>query len=353
MPTKILALKDGTIFEGESFGADISSSGEVVFNTGMMGYPESLTDPSYRGQILVLTYPLIGNYGIPNIDKLESENIHIRGLVVSEYSEKNSHWDSKSSLSEWLKKNKIPAITGIDTRALTQLLRNHGTMLGKIVPDKKSPQKFEDPNKENLVAEVSIKAPLLYKKGPKKIIAIDCGMKKNILRNLLQRDLSVLRVPYNYDFIEAGENFDGVFISNGPGDPAVLTDLHKIIRKCIKLKKPIFGICLGNQILAIASGAKTYKLKFGHRAQNQPVQDVDESSKEYGKCYITSQNHGFAIDEKTLKKDWTVWLKNLNDNTNEGIRHKTLPFFSCQFHPEASPGPTDTTHLFDKFASLL
>lgn len=383
MPISTINLKDGTTLQGESFGANIQAEGEVVFNTGMMGYPESFTDPSYRGQILVLTYPLIGNYGVPSDEKdtdnllkhFESDQIHIKGLIISEYSENYSHWQAKKSLKEWLKENKIPAITGIDTRALTQLLRSHGTMLGKIVP--KSAEKltksdldlasFPDPNKTNLVAEVSIKKPILYKRGPKKVIAVDCGMKNNILRSLLARDLTVLKVPYDYDFIEARENgqlsrdakdasfkdFDGIFLSNGPGDPATLTPLHEIIRKAMTLKKPIFGICLGNQILALASGAKTYKLKFGHRAQNQPVQDIDPKSKHYQHCYITSQNHGFAINEKTLPKIWIPWLKNLNDNTNEGIRHTKLPFFSCQFHPEATPGPTDTAHFFDKFVSLL
>jgi len=383
MPTSTLVLKDGTKLQGKSFGANIQAEGEVVFNTGMIGYPESFTDPSYRGQILVLTYPLIGNYGVPSDEKdadgllkyFESDQIHIKGLIVSEYSENYSHWQAKSSLAEWLKKNKIPAITGIDTRALTQKLRSHGTMLGKILPKPAekltkldfNPANFEDPNKTNLVAEVSIKKPILYKRGNKKIIAVDCGMKNNILRSLLSRDLTVLKTPWDYDFIEAqiqGQlardandpaftDFDGIFLSNGPGDPAILTPLHEIIRKALTLKKPIFGICLGNQILALASGAKTYKLKFGHRAQNQPVQDIDPKSAHAGHCYITSQNHGFAIAEKTLSKTWIPWLKNLNDNTNEGIRHTKLPFFSCQFHPEATPGPTDTNHFFDEFVKML
>jgi carbamoyl-phosphate synthase small subunit len=372
MPTATLVLKDGTKLSGESFGADLPSAGEVVFNTGMMGYPESFTDPSYRGQILVLTYPLIGNYGVPGECKdleglskrFESDQIHIKGLIVSEYSENYSHWEAKKSLGEWLKKNQIPAITGIDTRALTQLLRQHGTMLGRIEQDNadptttaktstKSKLDFYDPNKINLVAEVSIKKPKLYKRGPKKIICVDTGIKLNILRNLLKRDITVLRTPWDYDFIEAGEEFDGIFLSNGPGDPAMLKPLHEIIRKALKLKKPIFGICLGNQVLALAAGAKTYKLKFGHRAQNQPCQDVDPDSPDHEQCYVTSQNHGFAIKDSTLPKDWKTWLKNLNDDTNEGIAHKTLPYFSCQFHPEATPGPLDTEHFFDKFVELL
>ncbi|MCK9186207.1 glutamine-hydrolyzing carbamoyl-phosphate synthase small subunit [Candidatus Gracilibacteria bacterium] len=356
-----LILKDGTIFEGKSFGADISVAGEVVFNTSMVGYPESFTDPSYTGQILTLTYPLIGNYGIPD-DKKDKDNIEkifegnkasISGLIVNEYSENFSHWTAKKSLGKWLKENKIPAITGIDTRALTQKLRTHGVMLGKIVTGKDID--FADPNSENLVDKVSIKKPKIYKRGKKTIICIDCGMKNNIIRNFLNRDITVIRVPWNYDFMEEkidGKKikFDGIFLSNGPGDPAILSPLHEIIKKAFALKKPIFGICLGCQIMAIASGAKTYKLKFGHRSQNQPVLDMISKPQ---KCYITSQNHGFAVEEKSLKKDWKIWLKNANDQTVEGIRHKTLPFFSCQFHPEAAPGPLDTVQFFDDFVKML
>lgn len=356
MTKATLVLKDGTKFTGESFGADISSAGEVVFNTSMVGYPESFTDPSYKGQIITLTYPLIGNYGVGGScedankipKRFESEKIQISGLVVSEYSENYSHWDANKSLGKWLKKNNIPAITGIDTRALTQKIRTHGTILGKIVVEKTKEPEFYNPDLDNLVDQVSIKKPKTYKGGKKTIICIDCGMKNNILRSFISRNLTVIRVPWNYDFIASGLKFDGIFISNGPGDPAILTELHDIIRKTMTFKKPIFGICLGNQILAIASGAKTYKLKFGHRSQNQPCIDLQN-----GRCYITSQNHGFAVNEKTLKPGWQVWLKNANDDSNEGIRHKTLPFFSCQFHPEATPGPTDTMHFFDEFAKML
>ncbi|MDP2642897.1 MAG: glutamine-hydrolyzing carbamoyl-phosphate synthase small subunit [Candidatus Peregrinibacteria bacterium] len=367
-----LILKDGTIFEGKSFGADVSVAGEVVFNTSMVGYPESFTDPSYTGQILVLTSPLVGNYGVPDdikdkdqIEKIfEGKCMSITGLIVNEYSENFSHWNAKKSLGQWLKENKIPAITGIDTRELTKKLRTHGVMLGKIVvenPAKKSTTKsspeieFLDPNSENLVDKVSIKKPKIYKRGKKTIICIDCGMKNNIIRNFLDRDITVIRVPWNYNFLEEkidGKEikFDGIFMSNGPGDPAILTKLHEIIKKAFALKKPIFGICLGCQIMAIASGAKTYKLKFGHRSQNQPCIDLNTNPQ---KCYITSQNHGFAIDEKSLRPGWEVWLKNANDQTIEGIRHKTLPFFSCQFHPEAAPGPLDTVKFFDDFIKML
>ncbi|MBU1992845.1 glutamine-hydrolyzing carbamoyl-phosphate synthase small subunit, partial [Patescibacteria group bacterium] len=315
-----LVLKDGTVYEGESFGADVDVAGEVVFNTGMVGYPESLTDPSYRGQILVLTYPLIGNYGVPKEIKdkegikkfFESDEIHVKGLIVSEYSDNYSHWNADISLGQWLKKHKIPGITSIDTRSLTQKLREKGTMLGKIISSKDID--FHDPNLDNLVEEVSIKKPLTYKRGHKKIIAIDTGMKNNIIRNFLKRNITVQKVPWDYDFFN--EKFDGVFIANGPGDPAMITKTHELLKKCIDKKIPIFGICLGNQALAIAAGAKTYKLKYGHRSQNQPCMDL-----ETGRCYITSQNHGFAVDAKTLPKGWKVWFENVNDKTVEGIKH--------------------------------
>ncbi|MEK7547764.1 MAG: glutamine-hydrolyzing carbamoyl-phosphate synthase small subunit [Patescibacteria group bacterium] len=378
MKSAKLVLKDGTTLLGKSFGAELSTAGEVVFNTGMMGYPESLTDPSYTGQILTLTYPIIGNYGITNDtrdkDKIkkhfESEKIQVKGLVVSEYSENYSHFSATKSLSKWLIENKIPAITGIDTRALTQKIRQHGTILGKIIIENSrasKPLEFYNPDLDNLVNQVSIKKPRIYNNGvlltqnsllassalrpsggKKRVICIDCGMKNNILRSLLSRNITVIRVPWNYDFLKAKIKFDGIFMSNGPGDPAMLTELHDIIKRAMDLKKPIFGICLGCQIMALATGAKTYKLKFGHRSQNQPCVDEENS-----RCYITSQNHGFAINEKTLKPGWKVWLRNANDKTVEGIKHKTLPFFSCQFHPEATPGPTDTNHFFDKFVEML
>jgi len=356
MPKAKLILKDGTVLEGESFGADITSAGEVVFNTSMVGYPESITDPSYKGQIMVLTTPLVGNYGVggackdeDNIEKrFESGDLHIKGLIVNEYSENYNHWDANKSLGQWLKDHSIPAITGIDTRELTKKLRDEGNLLGQIVPEQKEKIDFYNPNLDNLVDQVSPKKVKTYKKGKKTIVCVDCGMKNNILRNFLDRDITVIRVPWNYDFIAEGIEFDGVFLSNGPGDPAMLTELQEIVKKTMKLEKPIFGICLGTQIMALASGAKTYKLKFGHRSQNQPCIDTETQQ-----CYITSQNHGFAIDEETLQDEWKVWLKNANDGTVEGIKHKTKPFFSCQFHPESAPGPTDTVHFFDIFVDML
>lgn len=351
-----LVLEDGTLFEGISFGAETESAGEVVFNTGMVGYPESLTDPSYEGQILTLTFPLIGNYGVPGDEKdkfgikkyFESGKIHIKGLVVSEYCEKPNHWNSKRTLDKWLKEYDVPGIAGIDTRVLTQKLREKGTMLGKIVKDKNSETDFYDPNKENLVAKVSIKRPRTYKRGRKKVVLIDCGAKNNILRSLLSRNITVIRVPWNYDIFEKDLKFNGVFISNGPGDPEILEETHKIAEKCLKKNIPTFGICLGNQVMAIAAGGKTYKLKFGHRAQNQPCLNLKNN-----KCYITSQNHGFAIKKKTLPKSLKPLFVNVNDKTVEGIKHSRKPFFAVQFHPEATPGPKETGYLFDEFVEML
>lgn len=358
MPTLTLHLLDGTKYTGISFGAPVETTGEVVFATGMVGYPESLTDPSYEGQILVLTYPLIGNYGVPKKDRdadgilkhFESDRIHVRGLVVSEYSENYNHWEAEKSLGDWLKEEGIPAITGIDTRTLTAKLRKHGVMLGRISADEKKPMEteFHDPNKENLVAQVSVAKPITYERGKKRIALFDCGAKNNIIRSLLEKNLTVVRVPWNYNIFTNNEKFDGIFISNGPGDPAILTEMHHIVKEALNRNMPVFGICLGAQILAHAAGGKTYKLKFGHRSQNQPCTEHKK-----GRCYITTQNHGYAIDTKSLSKDWDIWFTNANDNTAEGIRHKTLPFRAVQFHPEATPGPVESGYLFDEFLDML
>ncbi len=358
-----LTLKDGTEVTGESFGflPKGEVDGEVVFNTGMVGYPETFTDPSYRGQILVLTYPLIGNYGVPdekavkNVSQLlESQQIHLRGLVVSEYSDEHSHWQAKKSLAEFLKKHKIPAIQGVDTRALTQKLREHGVMLGKIVPESvrfSKQMEFSDPNLNNLVAEVSaVKKEILIPKGrPKCTVALlDCGIKHNIIRNFLDRGVRVIRLPWNYDIKKLDGKYNGLFISNGPGDPKLAMQTTESIKQAMSENKPIFGICLGIQLLALAVGADTYKLKYGHRSANQPCTDL-----ETGRCYITSQNHGYAVNAKTLPKGWKVWFENANDGTVDGIKHKTKPWFAVQFHPEASPGPEDAAYLFDEFIGKL
>ncbi|MDO8576634.1 MAG: glutamine-hydrolyzing carbamoyl-phosphate synthase small subunit [bacterium] len=349
-----LYLKDGTVFEGKSFGAPVDVGGEVVFNTGMTGYVESLSDPSYAGQIVVLTYPLVGNYGVPDKKTWESKKMQIAGLVVSEYSENYSHHDGKQSLAEWLKASGVPAITGVDTRALTKKLREHGVMLGQLTNGKPA-KKFADPNEENLVARVSIKKKKVYGNGPVKIIAVDCGMKENIVRSLARKETTVIRVPWDYDFTK--DDYDALFISNGPGDPTRCGITIKHIKTAMTADKPILGICLGNQLLALAAGAKTYKLKYGHRGHNQPCVDLigrpSSAKATKGRCYITSQNHGFAVDGKTLPGGWEEWFVNANDASNEGIRHKSKPWRSVQFHPEACPGPTDTAWIFDRFIQDL
>jgi carbamoyl-phosphate synthase small subunit len=348
-----LILEDGSEFLGISFGCEGNSSGEVVFNTGMVGYPETLTDPSYRGQILVCTYPLIGNYGVPDRERLngisknfESDTIHVRGLIVSNYSNEYSHWSTKKSLGDWLKEENIPAITGIDTRMLTRKLRDNGTMFGKIIIDDNIKVEFDDPNKTDLVKEVSVKEPVEYSAGIKKIILVDCGTKNNIIRAFLGRNISVIRVPYDYDFTTIKAN--GIMLSNGPGDPKMNIATIDNTRKAIETNIPILGICLGSQILALAAGADTYKLKYGHRGHNQPCNEMGTK-----RCYITSQNHGYAVKSDTLPQDWREWFVNDNDGTNEGIIHISKPFFAAQFHPEASPGPDDCEFIFDMFVRAL
>jgi carbamoyl-phosphate synthase small subunit len=348
-----LILEDGSIFYGSSFGYQKSTSGELVFNTGMVGYPESMTDPSYSGQIMVLTYPLVGNYGVPSFNVkdglpqyFESENIQISGLVVAENSNEYSHWNASSSLSEWLCANKVPGIEGIDTRCLTKKLRERGTMLSKIVLENEYIN-FFDPSKENMVRGVSTKEPIFYQAGPKRVAVIDCGCKMNIIRSLLKLNVSVLRVPWDYKELSK-EKVDGFIISNGPGDPKQCTSTIEIVKGLLEKNIPILGVCLGNQILALSAGADTSKLKFGHRSQNQPCIKVGTK-----RCYITSQNHGYAVESKSLPDDWEPWFFNANDGTNEGIIHKNKPFRSVQFHPEAAPGPTDTSFLFEEFVKSL
>jgi len=350
--TAKLILEDGTVFEGYAFGAKHAVNGEVVFNTGMVGYPESLTDPSYRGQILALTYPLIGNYGVPGNTKednlsehFESDRIHVQGLIVTEYCEAYSHWNAKKSLSEWLQEYNVPGIYGIDTRALTKRLREKGVMLGKIIYETDNIE-FDDPNKRNLVAEVSIKEPVVYEKGKKRIVIVDCGVKHNIIRAFLKRNITVIRYPWDYDFLK--EKIDGIVLSNGPGDAKMCPETIEHVRKALAGNTPILGICLGSQILGLAAGADTYKLKYGHRSQNQPCAETGTK-----RCYITVQNHGYAVDADPLPEDWHEWFYNDNDKTNEGIFHISKPFFGAQFHPEASPGPDDTEFIFDLFLRAM
>ncbi|MDR1738085.1 MAG: glutamine-hydrolyzing carbamoyl-phosphate synthase small subunit, partial [Candidatus Symbiothrix sp.] len=349
-----LVLENGMTFEGYSFGYDAETAGEVVFNTAMVGYPESLTDPSYAGQILTVTYPLVGNYGVPE-DKIinglsefyESEKIQVSGLIISEYSHAYSHWNASKSLSDWLKEHKVPGIYGIDTRALTKLIREKGTILGKIsATPNVAADSFIDPNLENLVAKVSCKEVLTYGNGSNKVVLVDCGVKHNIIRCLLKKDVTIIRVPWDYDFNTL--EYDGLFISNGPGDPSFCDITVEHIQEAMRRGKPITGICMGNQLLGRAAGATTYKLKYGHRSHNQPVRMEGTN-----RCFITSQNHGFAVDTATLNDEWEVLFTNMNDNSNEGIRHKTMPWFSAQFHPEAASGPTDTEFLFDVFFENL
>lgn len=345
IPAKLI-LKTGEVFSG--FSPEWQKGnyfGEIVFSTGMTGYVESLTDPSYAGQILTFTYPLIGNYGVPNSSTWESEKLQAAGVVTGWVNEFPSHWDSELSFLAWIQEQRVPLITGVDTRELTKLLRKKGAVLGAICMDKK-PRAFPDPNETDLVKTVSIPAKQSYGAGPKKIIAVDCGMKENILRCLMKFPLQIVRVPYDYDY--SNEEYDGLFISNGPGNPALCKATIAILKKNLKRGKPIMGICLGAQLLGLAIGSKTYKLKYGHRGQNHPCLDLERK-----KAILTSQNHGYAIDEKTLPRDWKVLFRSLNDQSIEGIAHKKLPYFAVQFHPESHPGPTDAFYLFEKFTESL
>jgi carbamoyl-phosphate synthase small subunit len=351
-------LEDGSRYAGEQFGCALSVAGEVVFNTGMVGYPESMTDPSYAGQILVLTYPLVGNYGVPVNGQalpktdgglpihLESDRIHVKALVVSRLAHEYSHWAALDSLSAWMSRHNVPGITGIDTRALTKRLREKGCMLGKVVV-RDTDVAWDGPNARNIVAEVSTPEPRLYPaRGDRKVILVDLGAKNNITRSLNRRGISVLDVPWDYDW--TGEEADGIVVSNGPGDPKKCTETISVLRSGLDRDIPVFGICLGHQLLALAAGGDTYKLKYGHRSQNQPCVEVGTK-----RCYITSQNHGYAVNEQTLGEMWKPWFFNANDGTNEGLFHRSGTKFSVQFHPEASPGPSDTEFLFDRFIETM
>ena len=352
-----LELEDGTRFHGSSFGYEHPVAGEVVFNTAMMGYPESLTDPSYAGQLMVLTYPLVGNYGVPpfTINEsgiatfMESDRIYASAVIVADYSEEFSHWNAGESLADWLKREHVPGITGIDTRELTKVLREHGVMMGKILLDDE-PDNIPNADYEgvNFVDKVSCKDIIRYNEGSgKKVILVDFGVKHNIIRCLINREVEVIRVPWNYDYTSM--DFDGLFLGNGPGDPDMCEDAVVVLRKQMSMsRKPICGICMGNQLLAKAGGAKIYKLKYGHRSHNQPVREVGTD-----RCYITSQNHGYAVDASTLGPEWHELFVNMNDGSNEGICHVDNPWFTSQFHPEACSGPVDTEFMFDRFVEKL
>ena len=352
-----LLLDDGTTFHGKSFGYEKPVAGEVVFNTAMMGYPESLTDPSYAGQLMTLTYPLVGNYGVPPFTMepnglatfMESDKIYASAIIVSDYSEEYSHWNAVESLGDWLKREHVPGITGIDTRQLTKVLREQGVMMGKIIFDDE-PNNIPEASYEgvNWVDKVSCKEIIKYNEGAgKRVVLVDCGVKHNIIRCLINRGVEVIRVPWNYDYTSM--DFDGLFLANGPGDPDMCEDAVTVLRKYMNSsRKPICGICMGNQLLAKAAGATIYKLKYGHRSHNQPVREVGTYH-----CYITSQNHGYAVDSTKLGKDWSELFVNMNDGSNEGIHHNVNPWFSSQFHPEACSGPVDTEFMFDRFIKAL
>ena len=358
-----LVLSDGTRFQGKSFGYDAPVVGEVVFNTAMTGYPESLTDPSYAGQIMVLTYPLVGNYGVPRFTFednqlptfMESDRIYATAIVVADYSEQYSHWNAHESLADWLKREQVPGVTGIDTRALTKVLREQGVMMGRLefedVPSVAVVQQQTEPEDYgavNWVERVSCKDVIRYNEGAgRRVVLVDCGVKANIIRCLINRGVEVIRVPWNYDY--TAMDFDGLFLANGPGDPDTCAEAVDVLKKQMSLsRKPICGICMGNQLLAKAGGATVYKLKYGHRSHNQPVREVGTN-----RCYVTSQNHGYAVDAATLGKDWRELFVNMNDGSNEGIRHAVNPWFSSQFHPEACSGPVDTEFMFDRFVETL
>ena len=355
-----LLLEDGTILDGESFGAARVVAGEVVFNTGMTGYVETLTDPSYRGQVLVCTYPLVGNYGVPPPRRAgslegpyESDRIQVQGLVVQHYHAAHSHATAARSLGEWLHSENVPAMTGVDTRALTQKIREGGTMKGWLLPNglagdqaRNSADEVEMRHVFDLVAPGETKT---YEAGGLKVLLVDVGAKDNIVRSLLARGVTVVRASWRADLVALAQQVDGVLIGNGPGDPKDLGPLIAQVRDLMTgYEKPMFGVCLGHQILALAAGGDTYKLKYGHRGVNQPVQDLLTR-----RCYVTSQNHGYAVRDESLPETWEPWFINLNDGTNEGLRARIKPFYSVQFHPEAAPGPEDSGALFDDFVRLM
>lgn len=342
-----LAFKD-RVFTGKSFGAEKNIHGEVVFNTAMTGYVEALTDPSYYGQVLVLSYPLQGNYGVPD-GNFESDKIQVAGLVVSRYSEHPSHFTQKCSLGEWLKSQGVPAMCGVDTRSLTRYLREHGTATADFLSESyRAGDGIKKINGRDFLEKVTPSKTVTCGVSDTKILFIDTGAKENIIRSFVNRGVSLIRAPWNSEWEKFLPEVDGIFFANGPGDPMYAQNLVERVRGVLDSGLPIFGICFGNQLISLAAGAKTVKMKYGHRSVNQPVRDLLT-----GNCYITSQNHGYVVDSDTLPDDWEPWFVNLNDGTNEGIRHKSKPISAVQFHPEARPGPTDTAFLFDDFIQTV
>lgn len=346
-----LRLESGEVFSGFSpFEINKSYYGEAVFNTGMVGYTETITDPSYLGQIVTFTYPMIGNYGVDDKSTWESDKIQASGVIVSSLCDSPQREFSQKSLAKWCEESGVPLIYGIDTRALTKVIRDKGVVSAVIESavieskDNKSNNNFIDINSQDLVKQVCVNEPKIIKSGKYKVIVVDCGVKQNILRNLCKFDFEIKLVPYDYNYLQ--DDFDGLFLSNGPGDPAKCKETIRILKEAIdsQIKQPIFGICLGSQIMGLAIGSKTFKMSFGHRAQNHPCLDINTN-----KCFLTSQNHGFAIDPDTIPKDWDISFKNLNDGSVAGIKNNKLPYASVQFHPEANPGPIDTAYLFQQF----
>jgi len=364
----VLALEDGSLFVGKSFGAETTSVAEVVFTTGMVGYPESMTDPSFAGQLLCFTYPLIGNYGVASMGdvdsmgfprQFESESIKVSGIIVQEWCEKPNHWASRRTVSEWMASEGIPGICDVDTRALVSKIREAGVMMGVLASGSGLTNRkgllrvLRDATRYDaieFVRRVSPKKPQVYGNSEKTVVLLDCGSKFSIIRNILRRGYSVVRAPFDYSYADIIKHDPvGVVVSNGPGDPQLCSETIKATSRLIDSEVPVLGICLGNQLVGLAAGASTYKLKYGHRGQNKPVVDLLT-----GKGYVTSQNHGYSVSKETLARtDLRPWFMNADDGSVEGLVHQKKPCIAVQFHPEASPGPYDTEFVFDRFVSLM